>query len=647
MTSFYLSYSHHMSTSIQVFIPLLSGLCSVPLSNTSCVEDLLNAIWKKEKRYLRAQRVEFPQLSLRSLVYPVPLEPQDTLHKRVVASARTGWAGTGVKDEVPFGWSDPKNVHVYLYIDQGPKMQAAETLYDKLWGEDLNVILKEMSDNGTTWKYVSETDIDFQGMLMLRYREPRGLLVRPEYDVALGMLDEDFKTAKDWNRGGVVVTGQPGIGKSCFLYYLLLRSLSAMRPVALELPRQIIIFQDNGVYSLPLTADPNRFPEGTWALSDSNVITKRPCNAFLEAAGCQRAWIIQTTSPLEVRWKEWSKEHNADVFVMKYFSIDEITALSKLFGLDVGKIQRLYERWGPSVRTCVMLSKGGEDSHEHRVKNAANSFVTNTPKTPEFDETKVSHILFSIRPEKEDREGRMIQIPEIATDHIKTIISYAAADAKAQERIDFYQTISTQPGFMAAAGEMFQGFVLSWLYARSGVPPIRCISTGMPDLEIPACGVNQTTFFGSKGGLTKVNGDRKDPLCLLPTSKNFPFADAVVITNECIITIQVTVSHWHTANESGFTYIKNLLPSFLKRNKWRHVFITDNDDKAVSLRNQTLSGVPEDAVVYSGVFDIGRSGVTREDMEAYNDERNKPPTSHVLPGIVWRSSSWEGSQGIW
>ncbi len=70
----------------------------------------------------------------------------------------------------------------------------------------------------------------------------------------------------------------------------------------------------------------------------------------------------------------------------------------------------------------------------------------------------------------------MIQITEMATDHIKTIISYAAADAKAQERIKFYHTISTQPGFRASAGEMFERFVLSWLYAQSNVEPIRCIS---------------------------------------------------------------------------------------------------------------------------------------------------------------------------
>ncbi|KAI9433099.1 hypothetical protein BJY52DRAFT_842838 [Lactarius psammicola] len=401
-----------------------------------------------------------------------------------------------------------------------------------------------------------------------------------------------------------------------------------MRPVALELSHRILVFQDIGVYSLPLTADPDRFPEGTWALSDSNAITKQPCDAFLDAAGWQKAWIIQTTSPMEERWKMWSKYSKAHVFVMKYISIDEITALSKLFGLNVGNIQRLYERWGPSVRTCVELSDGGEDSHEHMVKNAAKFFVK-TVTTPEFDETKVPHRLFSIRPKKEDREGRKIQIPEIATDHIKTIISYAAADATAQDRIDFYQTISTQPGFMAYAGEMFQGFVLSWLYARSGVAPIRCLAAGQPDLEIPACG-KKTTFFDSENRLGKVQGD-EPPLCFLPTSKSFPNGSAVVITNEFVITIQVIVSDQHSAKGSDLADIKKLIPPGLSRDKWRHVFITDDDDRGVLLRNQAMGELPEDILVYSGVFDIGRSGVTREDMEAFDDEMNKQAADQQRP----------------
>jgi hypothetical protein len=49
------------------------------------------------------------------------VEPQDTLCKRVADGARkTGWVGTVDQDEVPSGWCDTEDVHIYIYIDQGP-----------------------------------------------------------------------------------------------------------------------------------------------------------------------------------------------------------------------------------------------------------------------------------------------------------------------------------------------------------------------------------------------------------------------------------------------------------------------------------------------------------------------------------------------
>ncbi|KAI9454998.1 hypothetical protein BJY52DRAFT_1417649 [Lactarius psammicola] len=448
--------------------------------------------------------------------------------------------------------------------------------------------------------------------MALEYPEPHGLLVRPEYDVALGMLNEDHHTAQKCNCGGVVVNGQPGIGKSCFLYYLLLHRLNEMTLVALQLPSYFVVFRDDGVYRHPLDANSDRLPEGTWALSDSNDEAEQPCTAFLTAARRQRAWIVQTAFPLEERWKKWQKYRNADTSVMNHISIQEITILGNILGLDVGNPRHIYEKWGPSARSCV------------RVENAAQEFIKHAATTTMFDEMKVSHLLFSIRPVKQCRDERRIQIAEVATDHIRTVISYAAAEVKAQERIDFYQTVSTHPWFRVSAGVMFKGLVCSWLYARSNVPPLRCFATGMLDLEIPACGQDQTTFFGSKNGLKNVNGDKKLPLCLLPTSENFPTADAIV-------TIQVTISDCHDAKKSGFDTIKKLIPSDFRRDKWHHVFITDDDRRAVSLRNQTLNEDLGDILIYSGVFDISRSGVTREDMEAYDEKKKQAELKVMVP----------------
>jgi hypothetical protein len=52
-----------------------------------------------------------------------------------------------------------------------------------------------------------------------------------------------------------------------------------------------------------------------------------PCSIFQDASKQERAWIVQTTSPLEKRYKEWAKQCNADIFVFDYFSINEMTAL--------------------------------------------------------------------------------------------------------------------------------------------------------------------------------------------------------------------------------------------------------------------------------------------------------------------------------
>jgi len=100
-----------------------------------------------------------------------------------------------------------------------------------------------------------------------------------------------------------------------------------MKPVALERPYYFLVFRDDGVYRHPLTADPDRLPTGTWALSDSNDGTKCPCSAFQGAAEEQIAWIVQTTPPLEERWKGWSKYCSADMFVMNHISIEEIRVL--------------------------------------------------------------------------------------------------------------------------------------------------------------------------------------------------------------------------------------------------------------------------------------------------------------------------------
>ena len=119
--------------SAAIFIPSISTLGLIQSSNIPSIHDFLDAVWEK---YLRLDQVKLSQLSLRTLVShlqtytsrqadssqtnPVPIEPMDTLHKRVMNSARnSGWTETASKDKVASHWHSHDKVHIFLYVCQG------------------------------------------------------------------------------------------------------------------------------------------------------------------------------------------------------------------------------------------------------------------------------------------------------------------------------------------------------------------------------------------------------------------------------------------------------------------------------------------------------------------------------------------------
>ena len=166
-------------------------------------------------------------------------------------------------------------------------MQAAENLYEKMWGQNLDQKLKVHSEViGVRWKYLSKDYLDLLQLPTLGYLEDV-LLFRDEYSTAMASFNPE-ETRKGGSHG-VVVTGQPGIG----------------------------IVHAKTLYIYP-------FPKITWALSDSNEKIDHPCDAFLDSAQQGRIWVVQTTSPLESRWEKWQELYSAGMFVMKYFLLKRL-----------------------------------------------------------------------------------------------------------------------------------------------------------------------------------------------------------------------------------------------------------------------------------------------------------------------------------
>ncbi|KAF9513103.1 hypothetical protein BS47DRAFT_988844 [Hydnum rufescens UP504] len=146
------------------------------------------------------------------------------------------------------------------------------------------------------------------------------ILVRREYH---DMFTHISNLCKKGDRG-VVVTGSPGIGKTIFLYFLLVERILQGRPTALQRnPDRVILITNTGkVQIIPdkKHMDPQGFP-GVWGLVDSNDSLMKPHWVFTDSHS--QFFLVHSCPPQPVRWKAWRKKFSASIAVMKPWSWEE------------------------------------------------------------------------------------------------------------------------------------------------------------------------------------------------------------------------------------------------------------------------------------------------------------------------------------
>jgi hypothetical protein len=117
------------------------------------------------------------------------------------------------------------------------------------------------------------------------------------------------------------------IGKSFFLYFLLIERILAGQPTAWQFRSSdvILIHNHNKIQMFPenVWLD-TQAPEysGYWALVDSNAQVVQPRGEFTDTHS--KFYLVQAASPQPARWKAWKKYLSASIAVMKPWSWDEI-----------------------------------------------------------------------------------------------------------------------------------------------------------------------------------------------------------------------------------------------------------------------------------------------------------------------------------
>ncbi|CAA7259059.1 unnamed protein product [Cyclocybe aegerita] len=222
------------------------------------------------------------------------------------------------------------------------------------------------------------------------------ILVRKSY---VKMFNEVWERAMSSDGAvGTLIIGQPGIGKTLFQYYLLVRLIQQKQPVLFSPDGdRLYLFYDRRVYTGWLSKDPGlELPEPKvtpsklfiWSLFDIRE-KKEPKLKLI----CRPCLPVQTASPDPCRYKIWAKEKRPLVTGLPLWTRDELAqglrhqeqygsllvALQKVYG-GPSQYQRDPLRPFPGIRTLLEefkeegVSSSPEDALDYILEAAIDRF---------------------------------------------------------------------------------------------------------------------------------------------------------------------------------------------------------------------------------------------------------------------------------
>ncbi|EDR00963.1 uncharacterized protein LACBIDRAFT_312765 [Laccaria bicolor S238N-H82] len=235
-----------------------------------------------------------------------------------------------------------------LHASEGDRQDKIMCLlYDALWkkGEQawtkISRIIKEhVPDSAVALGEAEGRDLDPPKEAQVTIVDLTSLLKWTMEDANLDVLTPIFLARGEYteldnflesNDNHVLLLGQPGIGKTIYLTYCLLRRLIAGLPTIFVKTSDIrYIFLDSGVYWIPCNS---------FNMSEDSPFTDRLDNTLVlfdlneEQSTPERFYdwrVLVSSSPQSARYKEWVKHRGAEYWVMRTWSWEEISFAREL-----------------------------------------------------------------------------------------------------------------------------------------------------------------------------------------------------------------------------------------------------------------------------------------------------------------------------
>ncbi|KAK7461908.1 hypothetical protein VKT23_008339 [Stygiomarasmius scandens] len=347
------------------------------------------------------------------------------------------------------------------------------------------------------------------------------IYAREEYDIL-------------WNRllllerrRGFIVTGSPGIGKSIFCLYALVRRLGQGRTTIFRTSsKNFYLFDQRGAFQLSLSlSNPARNFEAwrlgqdiVWCLYDTAVTDSNPESQFFTSSVC---FLVQAVSPNPAKTK-WGKQIGAQPYYMNAWAKEELCAVFALHdenAADEDKVNYTegdYEKYGPCLRDHLYRPLFVADAQNaireirdaaqlaEQIDNASKETISNPEKTP--------HRIFCCIRDTDEDDGYKCKV-DFKTQSIMYQCFERCVELKAEQATALFDACR-----LCAKGSVLGG----WIFERLA---ILCTSGQAPGFEarigiFRQLGEKETEGKGmKKGSKAKGEGSRLFSQ-LLPESKS-------------------------------------------------------------------------------------------------------------------------------
>ncbi|KAJ6519307.1 hypothetical protein C8R45DRAFT_806234 [Mycena sanguinolenta] len=413
------------------------------------------------------------------------------------------------------------------------------------------------------------------------------IVIRDEYEFVREKLDQAQLSEEQLQKRLFTITGHPGIGKTCFLLYLLLCRLERRLPTAIQISgREFFIFDAHGatVHQTDISfQDITQAPDAThlaivtrlescWALCDINSAVKQPCDRLLAAA--QR--IVVTTSPKPERWKEIHRQLSGNIIIMDLPTILEIgAAVKEVQPHSLSSTLGILTRWGLSLRTIFSLIQQTDNVSNKEVEaEAAATALANDDFTNSVTKSSIgmlpthksgSLLFLSLNAERRP-------ILTIPTKYLADIFDTSARKLQAKRAFELFCLLSTHSLTRTATGWMHEKAMHERMMEGRPIEVQGQNQKSSTPITMPT---SSNFLCGTLGGLKNVRSSAS--FYWLPSVVNFPGIDAVLGDLQNIWTFQSTTGDTHVDPTPGIRKAWEVIAAECRQRCWNLVVVGDDE----------------------------------------------------------------------